>query len=165
MALTSVTVAGAVTVTVAAAVDSKSVAALTHALVCELTGGTPPPALSDYEETAHDLLSGNRFWSLLARDGQGKPIGVLSLNECASIYAGGWFGEITEFYVTPEFRGSGAGLALIKDAHDFACKRGWPRLEVGAPPLPEWQKTVAFYKARGFVEVGPRLKLLLPKMP
>ena len=35
------------------------------------------------------------------------------------------------------------------------------RVEVGAPDVPRWQRTVNFYLKEGFVEVGPRLKYLL----
>jgi hypothetical protein len=34
-------------------------------------------------------------------------------------------------------------------------------LEVGAPDVPRWQRTVDFYKRNGFKEVGPRLYLPL----
>ncbi len=30
-------------------------------------------------------------------------------------------------------------------------------LEVGAPSVPKWQRTVDFYLRNGFEEVGPRL--------
>ena len=30
-------------------------------------------------------------------------------------------------------------------------------IEVGAPDLPRWQRTVDFYKRYGFTEIGPRL--------
>ena len=35
------------------------------------------------------------------------------------------------------------------------------QIEVGAPPMPQWQRTLDFYLRAGFVEVGPRLKLPL----
>jgi hypothetical protein len=38
---------------------------------------------------------------------------------------------------------------------------GWGRLEVGAPDVPKWKGTLAFYRRNGFDEVGPRLKILL----
>ncbi len=45
---------------------------------------------------------------------------MINLNECSAIYAGGKFGEITEFYVKPEFRSQDIGASLISRAKDFA---------------------------------------------
>ncbi|MFP6745114.1 MAG: hypothetical protein VCB77_08015, partial [Alphaproteobacteria bacterium] len=37
----------------------------------------------------------------------------------------------------------------------FRPKLGWLELEVGAPDVPRWQRTVDFYLGYGFKEVGP----------
>ena len=100
-------------------------------------------------------------WVFLAEDECGDAAGILTLNECASIYAGGRFGEISELYVTPQARSKGLGPELLEEAMKFGRTRGWGRLEVGAPDVPRWSRTVSFYLSNGFVEVGPRLKLLL----
>ncbi len=39
-----------------------------------------------------------------------------------------------------------------------ARESGWKRLEVGAPAAAHWPRTLEFYLANGFTEVGPRLK-------
>lgn len=83
------------------------------------------------------------------------------LNECAAIYAGGVFGEISELYVAPELRSRGIAGALIQEAIDLARTRKWNRLEVGAPNQPEWKRTFDFYVREGFNEVGPRLRKTL----
>ena len=88
-------------------------------------------------------------------------MGVITLNECASIYASGRFGDISEFYVRPRFRGLAVGKRLLEAAVQFARQRGWSRLEVGAPEVPKWQRSVTFYRQAGFSEVGPLLKLEL----
>ena len=82
------------------------------------------------------------------------------LNPCASLYAG-HFGEITELYVKPECRSAGVGAGLIEAAIAAARARSWSRLEVGTPELPTWDRTAAFYKRNGFIEVGARMKLPL----
>ena len=148
--------------------DSGTVGRLIHALLSELD----PPGSAPFGEntltvdqvtaTAYRLLQGEaKVWALLAETDDGEAVGVLMLNECAAIYAGGPFGEITELYVVPEQRASGTGAKLIAAAEDFARARGWPRLEVGAPDQPRWSRTVAFYCRNGFEEVGPRLRRLL----
>ena len=87
----------------------------------------------------------------------GEPVGLMSLNQCTAIYALGTFGEISELYVDPSVRSSGLGRKLIETAVEFAHSRGWTMLEVGAPSVPMWQRTVDFYLRNGFEEVGPRL--------
>ncbi len=107
------------------------------------------------------LLSEPGFAALLAFDPSGEAVAVLTLSDCASIYALGRFGEIAEFYVVPEHRSTGLGARMIHAAASHGRERNWTRLEVGAPDLPRWQRTVDFYERCGFAEVGPRLKLSL----
>ncbi len=97
----------------------------------------------------------------MARTADGEPVGLLMLNECAAIYAGGKFGEISEFYVATRHRSAGVGALLVDAAADFGRNRGWLELEVGTPDVPRWQRTVDFYLEYGFKEVGPRLGLHL----
>jgi len=113
-------------------------------------------------ETSRQLIKEKSgVWAFLASTGTGERVGVLTLNECAAIYAGGYFGEITELYVIPEYRSSNVGAALVDAAADFGRKRGWKNIEVGAPEVPRWERTLAFYIRHGFREVGPRLDLTL----
>ena len=108
--------------------------------------------------SAVDLLGrGERSWAFVAKI-DGEIVALLTLNECTAIYAGGLFGEISELYVAPEHRSAGIGRRLLKAANDFAARRGWPVLEVGAPRMPKWQRTLDFYEANGFVVIGPRLE-------
>lgn len=67
--------------------------------------------------------------------------------------------QVSELYVVPQFRTTGAGQKLIGEAVRFGRDRMWARLEVGAPDVPRWERTVSFYRKAGFTEVGPRLKL------
>ena len=116
----------------------------------------------DCVDSARTLLAGsNGVWSFLATTRDDRDVGVVMLNECSAIYAGGQFGEISELYVAPDCRSIGVGARLIAAAAEFGRKRGWPDLEVGAPSVPVWQRTVDFYLRNGFEEVGPRLDLRL----
>jgi GNAT superfamily N-acetyltransferase len=109
---------------------------------------------------AGKLLAGcESVWSFLATTRDDRDVGVIMLNECAAIYSGGPFGEISELYVVPEFRSKGVGAQLIEAAVTLGRERGWPDIEVGAPSVPAWQRTVDFYLGCGFEEVGPRLDL------
>jgi GNAT superfamily N-acetyltransferase len=107
------------------------------------------------------LETSQTTFGFLALDRLDHPVGVVMLNECAAIYAHGIFGEITEIYVSAEYRSAGVGARLIDTTIEFARSRGWSLIEVGAPDVPRWQKTVEFYIRNGFREVGPRLYLPL----
>ena len=140
--------------------DAKTVAGMALALLDELAGDQPGECtLAGLTHTATGFLRESAIMALIAEE-VGKPVGVVVLNPCASLYAGR-FGEITEFYVTPEFRSAGVGAALISAAVATARARGWARLEVGTPELPEWARTAAFYRRNGFVMIGARMKLPL----
>jgi len=115
-----------------------------------------------YVSAARYLLdSGDNVWALVAKTAIGEIVGILTLNECAAIYAGGNFGEISELYVDSSQRSSGVGAKLIDAAKQFGIQKGWPEIEVGAPPQPQWKRTIEFYTSRGFVYSGPRLYLTL----
>ena len=105
------------------------------------------------------LKDGSRYWALLAVTSGGTPAGVITLNECAAVYAFGKFGEIPELYVAPEYRSAGIGAQLVTAAVEFGRERGWSLLEVGAPEVPRWQRTIDFYSRCGFSLTGPRMTL------
>ena len=116
------------------------------------------------EPAVRRLLSeGTSWWAFLAYADEGKPAGVITLNQCAAIYAFGRFGEISELYVVPAYRSAGVGATLIEAAVRFGREQGWSLLEVGAPEVPKWRRTVEFYERCGFSVVGPRLTMLLPR--
>jgi GNAT superfamily N-acetyltransferase len=141
--------------------DSEIVAALVSKLLIELFDelAVTHSAVKLLPVARRLLSEDDRVAGFLAFDVVGEPIGVLMLNECAAIYAFGAFGEISELYITPEHRSSGVGARLLEEAAVFGRARGWQVIEVGAPDVPRWQRTVEFYKRHGFKEIGPRLEL------
>jgi GNAT superfamily N-acetyltransferase len=115
-----------------------------------------------FVETAKALLVGSEgVWSFLATTLDDRDVGVITINQCAAISSGGRFGEISELYVVPDYRSKGVGALLIDATARFGRERGWQSIEVGAPSVPAWQRTVDFYLGHGFEEVGPRLDLRL----
>lgn len=139
--------------------DADQVGSMISQLLCELY-----PQLSDQYRpevtiaTAQRLLDDRAYCALLAVDDiDGDIGGVVGLNECKAIYAHGAFGEIAELYVEPRFRSAGVGGQLVEAAVAHGRSRNWSMIEVGAPDVPRWQRTVDFYCRCGFVEVGPRL--------
>lgn len=109
-----------------------------------------------------DFLENGRYIVFTAFSGEGSPAGFIALYESCALYAGGVFGTIPELYVRPEFRNSSLGQALLAEARRFGEAHGWTRLEVTTPPLPEFDRTVAFYEREGFsVTGGRKMKMLL----
>lgn len=139
--------------------DAGIVAQLLFGLLDELAGGQGP-TLASLTDTASRLIAARRVLPILAYD-RAQPIGVMTLNECAAIYAGGLFGEISELYVLPDYRSRGVAPLMMAEAKVIARESEWTRLEVGAPDQPAWSRTLSFYLREGFVEVGPRLKFLI----
>lgn len=136
--------------------DVAAVACHVHALLDELSDGQAP-TLDAVTATARNVLASDRVIALLAEQ-DGTAIGLLTLNECMAIYAGGLFGEICELHVSAAQRSRGIASCLLSAALDEARARGWSRLEVGAPAQPAWSRTLSFYRTNGFVETGPRLR-------
>jgi GNAT superfamily N-acetyltransferase len=97
-----------------------------------------------------------KYFVFVAQDTHAGPIGFVTLSESHALYAAGTFGIIQEFYVRPEFRSQNVGLRLMEQATHFGKSRCWTRLEVTTPPIPQFQKTLAFYEREGFAITGGR---------
>lgn len=133
--------------------DAPAIARLVEALLTELSGD----GLAPVAPVARQLLAGQQVIGLLAESDR-RAVGVMMLNRCAAIYAGGGFGEISELYVDPAFRSRGVAAELLGFAREVARREGWTRLEAGAPAQPAWARSLAFFEREGFAEVGPRLR-------
>lgn len=116
------------------------------------------------ETRARSWITDGRYSVLLAREGvQPEPLGFLALYESFALYTEGAYGTIPEFYVSPSHRSKGVGAALMKEARRVGQSRGWRRIEVTTPPLPQFDRTMAFYQREGFsISGGRKLKLELP---
>lgn len=113
------------------------------------------------EARARSWLRDGRYVVLLARDGaQPEPLGFLALYESYALYAEGSFGTIPELFVRPAYRSSGVGAILISEAKLVGQAKGWSRIEVTTPPLPQFDRTLAFYQQQGFsISGGRKLKV------
>ncbi len=92
-----------------------------------------------------------------------SAIGVVTLHECAAIYAGGIFGEISELYVMSQYRSMKVGEMLINEAIQYAKSKNWQRIEVGTPPPNDSPRTLQFYQQAGFKATGTRMRYLVSK--
>lgn len=113
-------------------------------------------SLPDTLERLGDDLERGRYVVFWARTTSGEPAGFIALSESQALYAGGAFGTIPEFYVRPACRRAGLGRQLLACARTFGVARGWTRLEVTTPPLPQFERTLAFYEREGFAITGGR---------
>lgn len=136
--------------------NAEYVAKFVYQLIDELAHGKGP-SLEKITTDAEAVLENDHVFGFMSYE-YASPTGLIMLNECAAIYAGGVFGEISELYVLPHLRSRGIAGALIQRAINLGCSREWNRLEVGAPNQPEWKRTFDFYVRAGFDEVGPRLR-------
>jgi GNAT superfamily N-acetyltransferase len=107
-----------------------------------------------------DAMDKGIYMAFLAINETEEVVGILTLGESCAVYAGGKFGVIHEFYISPERRSQGIGKLLLEKAKQKGLDLNWNRLEVGAPPFPVWARTKDFYLREGFQEIGPRLKWL-----
>ena len=154
------------TIQQAIASDAQEVAVMVGELLTEIMNAIGVQAFNfELAETASrlkDFIDRGKYFVFIARSGSGSPAGFIALYESYALYAEGTFGTIPELYVRPEHRTNGLGLHLVSRAKSFGASRGWTRLEVTTPPLPQFDRTLAFYEREGFaISGGRKLKVSL----
>ncbi len=109
-----------------------------------------------------DFIDQEKYFAYIARSETGRAAGFIALHESYALYAEGAFGTIPELYVRPDYRSNHLGFRLVSQAKTFGLSRGWRRLEVTTPPLPQFERTLAFYEREGFgITGGRKLKISL----
>lgn len=137
------------------------VSSMVGELLTEIMDGINEKAFNyDHSETerrAKELIESDKYWVFMAREkSSGEYIGFVSIYESYALYSEGAFGTIPELYVSPEWRSKNVGSTLLKAVMKFAVKKGWHRLEVTTPPLPEFTRTLKFYESNNFKISGGR---------
>ena len=141
--------------------NAKDVTRLVEALLLELEPESKDEIASmELESITKGLLESKKIYAFIALKND-IPVGVITLHECAAIYAGGLFGEISEMYVKPECRSLSVGKSLIQASIDKSQQLNWQRIEVCSPPAKEHQGTIKFYESNNFKATGTRLRLLV----
>ncbi len=145
--------------------DAPQVAEMVGELLVEIMEAIGIQAFNfDLPTTIHRLvgfLGQEKYFVFVACD-ETVPIGFITLYESYALYAEGAFGTIPEFYIRPPYRSRRLGRQLLSQAKAFGRSRGWTRLEVTTPPLPQFDKTLAFYEREEFsVSGGRKLKVSL----
>ena len=129
--------------------DAESAATLVGELLQEIMAAVNDKVFgfhhADTVARARSWLKEGLYTVLLAHEGGGL-LGFLALYESYALYTEGAYGTIPEFYVRPAHRSNGVGAALLEQARRLGQSRGWRRLEVTTPPLPQFDRTLAFYQ-------------------
>jgi len=146
--------------------DAPAIAILVGELLAEIMNAIDAQAFNfNLQETVARLetyLATGTYVVFVARPAGGDPVGFVALCECHALYAEGAFGTIPELYVRPAYRTRKLGMRLVSEARAYGMTRGWKRLEVTTPPLPQFDRTLAFYVREGFsVAGGRKLRTLL----
>ncbi len=144
----------------ATAGDVPEVAVLVGELLAEIMAAINDQVFHfDLNETTDrlaDFLDRDKYFVFIARSNDGAAAGFISLYESYALYAEGKFGTISELYVRPGYRANELGRCLVSQAKSFGASRDWTRLEVTTPPLPQFDRTLAFYGREGFTVSGGR---------
>lgn len=146
--------------------DTPIVAELVGELLSEIMGAVGMPVFNfSLEETTSrlkELIRNEKYFVFLAYCQEGTSAGFIALYESYALYAEGAFGTIPELYVSPRYRSQDLGFHLIAAAKEFGASRRWTRLEVTTPPLPQFDRSLAFYEREGFsITGGRKLKIAL----
>ena len=72
----------------------------------------------------HD--EGNPFFGLLARDAQGRAVGLMHCRQMPSPLRGALVGFLDDLFVDPEARGQGVVEALYAALNELGREQGWP---------------------------------------
>lgn len=146
--------------------DVPEVAAMVGELLSEIMTGIGAQIFNfDLTETIErltDFISREKYFVFVSCNVNKELTGFIALYESYALYAEGAFGTIPELYVRPLYRSHELGQHLTAQAKIFGASRGWRRLEVTTPPLPQFDKTLAFYEREGFsITGGRKLKTVL----
>ncbi len=155
-----------ITIQRATIIDAREIAVMVGELLNEIMSTIGIQAFNfSLDETMvrlKDFIGREKYFVFVAQSENAGPVGFIALYESHALYAEGAFGTIPELFVRPEFRSQNVGLRLVEQAKTFGNSRGWKRLEVTTPPLPQFDKTMAFYEREGFAIAGGRkLKVVL----
>lgn len=134
---------------------------LINEIIIKTTGDPSLFSLSDTREAFNQGMEQGIYSVFMAITG-GQTVGFISMCESFSLYTDGRFGIIQELYVLEDYRSMNVGGELLKFAVDYGQEKEWKRLEVCTPPIPEFERTLEFYKKNGFsITGGKKLKILI----
>lgn len=111
--------------------------------------------LDETVERCRELIRDKNYGAIIGCIAD-QPIAMSTFTESYALYAGGKIGIIPEFYVKPAQRSSGVGAKLLSALKEHGRHHGWSCIELCTPPLPVFERTLAFYESNGLMPVGGR---------
>jgi GNAT superfamily N-acetyltransferase len=135
--------------------------ALTELLV-ELSGAAP--AASELEAATSEVIDDpGRGCLLVAATAEGELVGVLAASWQHAIHVPGRYCILQDLWTSPSWRDRGVGAALVTELLEVMRGQQVNRVEVGLPSrnFAGLEATEAFYRAIGFVSLGPRMRQVL----
>ena len=134
---------------------------LINEIIIKTTGDQSLFSLTDTRRAFNQGMEQGIYSVFVAIIG-GQTVGFISMCESFSLYADGRFGIIQELYVLEDYRSMNVGGELLKFAISYGQEKDWKRLEVCTPPIPEFERTLGFYKKNGFsITGGKKLKIMI----
>jgi GNAT superfamily N-acetyltransferase len=139
--------------------DAATIAEMVVQLTNEISARTGQKhfdiSLEETTRRARSLMETGVYGAVIAGS-KGKPVAVATFTESFALYAAGKIGIIQEFYVAPDSRSHRVGASLLEQVREHGVTAGWACIELCTPPLPEFERTLSFYRANGLVPVGGR---------
>ncbi len=145
----------------AGATDAPALAAAVCDLLVEL--GSEPPSPAGLRDTAQALLRDTDAGVLLVAEAGGAIVGMLGASWLTALHVAGRYGLIQELWVDPAWRRRAVAHELVQAFVELARERCIERVEVGLPraDFAGIRATEAFYRERGFTELGVRMRRML----
>ncbi|OZG73822.1 GNAT family N-acetyltransferase [Hahella sp. CCB-MM4] len=124
--------------------------------ICERTGERHFDIdVSDTRNRCEELLKAGLYLAIIGYCDH-QAVALATVSETYALYAKGKIGVVQEFFVEAGYRSSGVGQQLLEQVSVLGEQRGWACIELCTPPLPEFERTLAFYQNNGLTPVGGR---------
>jgi len=145
--------------------DVEQVAAAVAKLLVELGGKAPD--LQAMRETTQALLEEPEAGVVLIATAEGVVVGMLGVSWQTAIHIPGRYALIQDLWVHPAWRSNTVGATLLEALFERAREERIERIEVGLPKdsFAGLHATEAFYRRNGFIPLGPRMRLVVPRRP
>jgi GNAT superfamily N-acetyltransferase len=134
------------------AAEVSDLAAAVSLLSAQLREHDIPASSAALHEVARAVISDSRHGFLLLAISEEQPIGIAYAAAHLSAEHGGTVGWLEELYVAPEWRGRGAGAALLEKVTKRAQELGWRGIELEV--VAGHERAVPLYTRHGFLPLS-----------
>ena len=107
--------------------DAKVTVNLIKALLDEINGTPIEWDTDKAENLCKEMIELEDYIVFHSINNKGEIVGLITIAESESIYAGGKIGIIQEMYIVPSMRSGKLGKSLIEKAIEYARNKEWNR--------------------------------------